>query len=165
MHKLISIFLFSFMLTSGVAFVPTTAIAGPYETFEFDSPEKEKLFHKLSEELRCVVCQNQSIAESNAELAQDLRHKIYAMLNEGKSEKEITDFMVERYGDFVLYRPPVEPKTWLLWFGPVIAFFVGLIFVVRFLKSQSEKKPAPSLSEKDLERVKNLHAQKTGEQK
>lgn len=148
-----------------LVFVPAVAFAVPYETFEFDSPEKEKLFHKLSEELRCVVCQNQSIAESNAKLAQDLRHKIYSMLNEGKSEKEITDFMVQRYGDFVLYRPPLEPKTWILWFGPAIAFVFGLVFVVRLLKSQSAKKPAPDLSEEDLERIKDLHAQQSGEQK
>ncbi len=165
MYKLTVTFLLSLLLISGLSFVPATVFAGPYEVFEFDSPEKEKLFHKLSEELRCVVCQNQSIAESNAELAQDLRQKIYTMLSEGKSEREITDFMVQRYGDFVLYRPPVEPKTWLLWFGPFIAFVIGLIFVVRFLIAQSEKKPAQSLTDEDLERVKNLHAQQGGEKK
>ncbi len=159
MSKLFSILLLSIVLIPGLVFVPTSSFAVPYETFKFDSPETEKTFHKLSEELRCVVCQNQSIAESNAALAQDLRHKIYTMLSEGKSEKEITDFMVQRYGDFVLYRPPFEPKTWLLWFGPALGFIFLLVFAVRFMKSQSEKAPMESLSDEELERIKKLHEQ------
>ncbi len=158
MSKLISILLFSVVLISGFVFLPSVALAVPYETFEFDSPETEKMFHTINEELRCVVCQNQSISESNAELAQDLRQKVYTMLKEGKSEKEITDFMVQRYGEFVLYRPPFEPKTWLLWFGPAIAFLLFLVFAVRFLKSQSAKPQVKSLSEEDLKRIKDLHA-------
>ncbi|MBN4063837.1 cytochrome c-type biogenesis protein CcmH [Cardiobacterium sp. AH-315-I02] len=148
----------------GLIFVPSVSLAVPYATFEFDSPETEKMFHTINEELRCVVCQNQSIAESNAELAQDLRQKVYTMLQEGKSEKEITGFMVQRYGEFILYRPPFEAKTWLLWFGPGIAFILLLVFAVRFMKSQSAKAPVESLSGKDLERVKKLHAQ-NGEKK
>lgn len=153
MSKLISILLFSMVL------VPSVVMAVPYETFEFDSPESEKMFHTINEELRCVVCQNQSIAESNAKLAQDLRQKVYTMIKQGKSEKDITDFMVQRYGEFVLYRPPFEAKTWLLWFGPVIAFILLLVFAMRFMKLQSTKKPAKSLSEEDLKRIKDLHAQ------
>ncbi len=132
--------------------------AAPIETFQFDSPETEKVFHKLSEELRCLVCQNQNIAESNADLAKDLRLEIYTMLSDGKTEEEIVSFMVDRYGDYVLYRPPFKPMTWLLWFGPVIAFFIGLIFVVRYMKSQNMRKQTESLSEADVERIKDLHA-------
>ncbi len=132
--------------------------AAPIETFQFDSPEKEKIFHKLSEELRCLVCQNQSVAESNADLAKDLRMEIYSMLSEGKSEDEIVSFMVDRYGDYVLYRPPFKPMTWLLWFGPIIIFFVGMIFVVRYIKAQNMSKQVESLSEEEIERIKNLHA-------
>jgi len=132
--------------------------AAPIETFQFDSPETEKVFHKLSEELRCLVCQNQNVAESNADLAKDLRLEIYTMLTDGKTEEEIVSFMVDRYGDYVLYRPPFKPMTWLLWFGPLIAFFIGLIFVVRYMKSQNMNKQAESLSEADVERIKNLHA-------
>ncbi|MCH2219517.1 MAG: cytochrome c-type biogenesis protein CcmH [Dechloromonas sp.] len=80
-----------------------------------DDPVAEKRLTKLSEELRCLVCQNQNIADSNAELAQDLRREIRGMIKEGKSDKEIIDFMVARYGDFVLYRPPVQGNTLLLW--------------------------------------------------
>lgn len=135
------------------------AISAPVETFQFDSPETEKTFHKLSEELRCLVCQNQNVAESNADLAKDLRLEIYTMLSDGKTEDEIVDFMVQRYGDYVLYRPPLKPMTWLLWFGPVIIFAIALVFVVRFLKSQDDATQTDSLSKDDIERIKNLHAE------
>ena len=154
MYKFIS----KLILLIVVAF-SLSAIAAPIETFKFDSPETEKVFHKLSEELRCLVCQNQNIAESNADLAKDLRLEIYTMLSDGKSEDEIVDFMVQRYGDYVLYRPPFKPMTWLLWFGPAIVFAFGLVFVVRFMKSQASKKQVESLSDEDMQRIKNLHAE------
>ena len=81
------------------------------------------------------------------------------MLTKGKSEEEIVDFMVQRYGDYVLYRPPFKPMTWLLWFGPVIVFFFGLIYVVRLMKSQSAEIQTVNLSEEEIERLKNLHAE------
>lgn len=139
--------------------ISMTALAAPIETFQFDSPETEKVFHKLSEEIRCLVCQNQNIAESNADLAKDLRLEIYTMLSKGKTEDEIVDFMVERYGDYVLYRPPFKPMTWLLWFGPIIVFAFGLVFVVRFMKSQNMGKQRESLSEEEMDRIKDLHAE------
>jgi len=154
MYKFISILALAITLS----FSPG-AISAPIETFKFDSPETEKIFHKLSEELRCLVCQNQNIAESNADLAKDLRLEIYTMLSQGKTEDEIVDFMVQRYGDYVLYRPPFKPLTWVLWIGPVIIFVLGLIFVVRFMKSQNTVVAPESLSEEEIERIKNLHAQ------
>lgn len=138
---------------------PAITVAAPIETFKFDSPEAEKTFHKLSEELRCLVCQNQNIAESNADLAKDLRLEIYTMLKKGKTEAEIVDFMVQRYGDYVLYRPPFRPMTWLLWFGPAIVFAIGLFFVLRFMRSQKTDAQMESLSDADIERIKNLHAE------
>jgi cytochrome c-type biogenesis protein CcmH len=138
----------------------STVIAAPIETFKFESVEAEKTFHKLSEELRCLVCQNQNIAESNADLAKDLRLEIYTMLTDGKSESDIVDFMVQRYGDYVLYRPPFKPMTWLLWFGPAIIFLLGLVIAVRYLKSQSTEVQDESLSEEEIERIKNLHAER-----
>ena len=138
------------------------SVAAPIETFQFDSPETEKVFHKLSEELRCLVCQNQNIAESNADLAQDLRLEIYTMLSQGKTEEEIVDFMVQRYGDYVMYRPPFNPMTWLLWFGPIIAFVFGLFFVVRYMKAQAGSTQQSSLTEEENERIKNLHAEQDG---
>lgn len=154
MKKIISI-----LLLSGALIFSLESAAAPIETFKFESAETEKVFHKLSEELRCLVCQNQNIAESNADLAKDLRLEIYTMLSEGKTEDEIVDFMVERYGDYVLYRPPFKPMTWLLWFGPVIVFIFGLIYVVRLMKSQSAEVAPDSLSEEEIERIKNLHAE------
>jgi len=154
MHKFISNSIFLALL-----FFSLSATAAPIETYKFDSPETEKIFHKLSEELRCLVCQNQNIAESNADLAKDLRLEIYTMLSAGKTEDEIVGFMVKRYGDYVLYRPPFKPMTWLLWFGPAIAFVIGLTFVVRFMKSQKMNAQTEALSEEDVERIKNLHAE------
>ncbi len=154
MYKFISKLILLIVVTFSLS-----SVAAPVETFKFDSPETEKVFHKLSEELRCLVCQNQNIAESNADLAKDLRLEIYNMLSDGKSEDEIVDFMVQRYGDYVLYRPPFKPMTWLLWFGPAIVFAFGLVFVVRYMKSQASKKQVESLSDEDLKRIKNLHAE------
>lgn len=133
--------------------------AGSIEAYTFENKEQEQVYQSLIEDLRCLVCQNQNIAESNAELAKDMRRKTHEMVTQGKTEKEISEFMVTRYGDFVLYRPPFEPMTWLLWFGPLIIFLIGLIFVVRFMKSQKDGAQTESLSKEDIERIKNLHAE------
>lgn len=85
-------------------------------------PERMK---RLSEELRCLVCQNQTLADSNAELAVDLKRQIEVLLKQGQSDAQIRDYMVARYGDFVLYRPPVQRTTWLLWFGPFVMLAGG----------------------------------------
>ncbi len=154
MYKFISKLLLMIVLSYSIA-----TVAAPIETFKFNSPEKEKIFHKLSEELRCLVCQNQSVAESNADLARDLRLEIYTMLSSGKTEEEIVSFMVDRYGDYVLYRPPFKPMTWLLWFGPFIVFIISLVFAIRFMTSQSMNKQADCLNEEEIERIKNLHAE------
>jgi cytochrome c-type biogenesis protein CcmH len=106
------------------------------ETFTFDSPEQEEQFKKLSGELRCLVCQNQSIGDSNAELAQDLRREVYEMIKAGQSDTEIVSFLVARYGDFVLYKPPVTKATALLWVGPFLLIAVGLFFLIRFIRTR-----------------------------
>ena len=102
-------------------------------------PVAEKRLQGLSEELRCLVCQNQTIADSNAELAQDLRKEIRGMIKEGKTDKEIIDFMVVRYGDFVLYRPPVKGITLLLWGGPVALMLLGLFALIRYLRQRATR--------------------------
>ena len=94
---------------------------------------------KLAEELRCLVCQNQTIAESNAELAQDLRRQINEQIAQGRSDSQIVDYMVNRYGDFVLYRPPMKPTTVFLWFGPVLLLLAGMGFLVFYLRSRRER--------------------------
>ena len=100
-------------------------------------PVAEKRLQALSAELRCLVCQNQTIADSNAELAQDLRREVRAMIKDGKSDQQIIDFMVTRYGDFVLYRPPVKGITLLLWGGPVVLLVLGLIVLVRYQRRRA----------------------------
>ena len=121
-------------------------------------PVAEKRLLKLSEELRCLVCQNQNIADSNAELAQDLRREIRTMIGAGKSDKEIIDFMVVRYGDFVLYRPPVKGTTLLLWGGPVILLVFGIFILVRYQRRRAERVAAEDkpLSAEDARRAEAL---------
>jgi len=96
----------------------------------FEDPAQQARYERLTSELRCLVCQNQTIADSNAELAQDLRRQTRNMIRDGKTDAEITQFMTERYGDFVLYRPPLKPTTWLLWGAPVILLLFGAIAAV-----------------------------------
>lgn len=101
-------------------------------------PVAEKRLNEISEELRCLVCQNESIAGSRADLAVDLRREIRTMIREGKSDAQILEFMVERYGDFVLYRPPVKPVTWALWFGPGILLLLAGYGVWRLVRRKPE---------------------------
>ena len=100
------------------------------------TPQHEERYYCLLDELRCLVCQNQTIAESDADLAKDLRSEVKKMLQAGATDSEITEFMVSRYGDFVLYRPPVKPRTWLLWFGPLIFLVIALVVLTRLLRKQ-----------------------------
>jgi len=109
------------------------------ELLTFDSPQHEQRYKKLIAELRCLVCQNQNLADSDAELAQDLRNITYNMISEGSDDDEIIDFMVARYGDFVLYRPPFKTSTLLLWIGPFIILLIGVLsaaLVIRRRKRQ-----------------------------
>ncbi|MCK5334976.1 MAG: cytochrome c-type biogenesis protein CcmH [Gammaproteobacteria bacterium] len=110
-------------------------IAG-VEVNEFDNKEDEQQFKVLVNELRCLVCQNQNLADSNAELAQDLRKEVYQMIQKGQSNEEIIEFMVSRYGDFVLYRPPFKPVTLILWLGPFFILLFAVIFLIVFIKKK-----------------------------
>lgn len=98
--------------------------------------EEEARFHALTAELRCVQCQNQSLADSNAQIAQDLRREVLALMQDGRSDAQIRQFLVERYGEFVLYRPRLEPRTWLLWFGPVALLLAGAGGLIRVIRRQ-----------------------------
>ena len=117
------------------------SVQAKIETKEFANAQMEEDYASLVLELRCLVCQNQSLSDSNAELAVDMRSKVFKMLNEGKSKTEVADFMVARYGDFVLYRPPVKLSTFLLWFGPLIFFVIAAFIVFSFMRRQSAEKP------------------------
>ena len=96
------------------------------DTYEFKDDAARERYRILTEELRCPKCQNQNIADSDAPIAKDLRNEIHRMLGEGKSDDEIVDFLVARYGDFVRYKPPVNERTWLLWYGPWLLLGGGL---------------------------------------
>jgi cytochrome c-type biogenesis protein CcmH len=115
--------------------------------------EVEKRMVAISEELRCLVCQNESLSGSHAELAQDLRREIRKMIADGKSDKEILDFMVDRYGDFVRYRPPMKPTTWLLWGGPFLLLAGGIGALITFLRRRAKDSAAPVLSEEERRRA------------
>jgi cytochrome c-type biogenesis protein CcmH len=117
------------------------SVQAKIETREFTNAQMEEDYTSLVVELRCLVCQNQSLSDSNAELAVDMRTKVFKMLSEGKSKDEIAAFMVARYGDFVLYRPPVKTSTFLLWFGPLIFLVIAAFIVFSFIRRQSNEKP------------------------
>ncbi len=104
----------------------------------FTDSGQQQAYKNLTAELRCLVCQNQNIADSNAELAQDLRNQVYNMLQQGKSEAEIVDYMTQRYGDFVLYRPAFNYKTLLLWLGPAVFLLMGMITIYAFARSKAK---------------------------
>jgi cytochrome c-type biogenesis protein CcmH len=108
------------------------------EAYEFDTPEMEADYNNLVDELRCLVCQNQNLAESDADLAQDLRRETYEMLQQGKTPQQVVEFMVARYGDFVLYRPQFKSSTYLLWLGPFLLLVVVLVIVLRRLRAASK---------------------------
>jgi cytochrome c-type biogenesis protein CcmH len=106
-----------------------------------EDPALEARMQAIAVELRCLVCQNQTIADSSADLAVDLRNQVKQMLREGKSQREIIDYMTARYGDFVLYRPPVKGTTMLLWYGPALALLAGLAALVVTLRRRSRRAP------------------------
>ena len=119
------------LIIVGLWIAPTQAAI---EAYQFDSAEMEADYQQLIEELRCLVCQNQNLAGSDADLARDLRRETYQMLQQGKSQQEVVDFMVARYGDFVLYRPQFKSSTYLLWLGPFLLLLLVLYLVVRRLR-------------------------------
>jgi len=130
--------LFALAFLAAMAFSAQAKDAVPIAS----DPALEQRLNKLTENLRCLVCQNQSIADSNAGLAVDLKNQVREMMVQGQSDQQIADFMVQRYGDFVLFRPPVKTSTWLLWFGPLLLLLAGgaglLRKIVRQRKSASD---------------------------
>lgn len=139
-----------FLTSLALAAALAAASAGAFtlEEYQFDSPAQQAEFRELIGKLRCLVCQNESLAASQADLAKDLRDEVYKMLRAGKSHDEVLDFLVERYGDFVLYEPPLKPSTYVLWFGPFILIGIGAVFMVRALL---RKKATPEADLTDAE--------------
>jgi cytochrome c-type biogenesis protein CcmH len=132
-----------------------SATFGADSPLVFGSAEQEARFKKLMTELRCLVCQNQSLEDSHAPLAQDLRNQAYAMMRDGASDEDIRGYMVDRYGDFVLYRPAFRPLTFLLWFGPLLLLLIAAAVAWRWLGAQQVAEGA-ELSEADDARARRL---------
>lgn len=105
----------------------------------FEDPTLQARYVKLIHELRCLVCQNETIADSNADLAAELRRSVHQMIAKGQSDRQILDFLKARYGDFVLYRPPLEPKTWLLWGAPGILLVIGALVFVHIVRQRASQ--------------------------
>ncbi len=110
-----------------------------------EDPVVEQRLVIIAEELRCLVCQNESLAGSRADLANDLRREVRTLIKAGKSDAEIKEFLVSRYGDFVLYRPPVKPTTWLLWFGPLLLLLGAVWLLISIIKRNQKQKNTPVL--------------------
>jgi len=145
--KLVSVLALCLLLGAG-----TTHAGVTLEAFKFDSKAEEQHFKDLIEELRCLVCQNQSLLDSDAELAHDLRAEVYDMIQAGKSDEEIVTFLVERYGDFVLYNPPVKPSTWLIWFGPFVLLLIAAFLLLRAVRRQKNT-PAHEITPEERARL------------
>jgi len=136
--------------------VQASAVVEGYK-YQFETEEEVQRFNGLAEVLRCPKCQNQNLADSNAPVASDMREKVYELMQDGQNDDQIVDYLVARYGDFVHYKPPVRAETWLLWFGPLIAFLIGLL-VLRQLRSKQTTKQAQPLTDEEraqLERLKS----------
>jgi cytochrome c-type biogenesis protein CcmH len=126
-----------------------------------DNPQVEARLKTLAVELRCLVCQNQTLADSNAPLAEDLRREVREMITKGMSDREIIDFLVQRYGDFVLYRPPWKATTSLLWLGPFLLLIAGATALVLALRRRQKKLADVTLSEEEHNRVAQLLSEGT----
>lgn len=125
------------MLTLVVSFSAIAQVSEVPEPLVFANQQQQERFDKLTLELRCLVCQNQNLADSDAPLAHDLRREVHQMLISGQSNEQIKQFLVERYGDFVLYRPPVQKNTYLLWLAPLLLLLAGGLILRSSIKKRS----------------------------
>jgi len=133
-----------------------TAYASPVDTYEFKDEVTKIRFNALTKELRCPKCQNQNLADSNSPIAADLRREVYELLQQGKADIEIVDFMVNRYGDFVLYRPRVSSLTYILWFGPALLLLFGVIIVVLIIRRRAIPEAEQALSVEQKNQLDNI---------
>ncbi len=139
-----------------VVVAANNAVASAIDTYEFDDEVTKIRFQALSKELRCPKCQNQNLADSNSPIAADLRKELYELLQQGKADSEIVDFMVNRYGEFVLYRPRVSSLTYVLWFGPAVLILIGIIVVIVVVRRKPAENAKVALSAEQQDKLKNL---------
>ena len=125
------------------------AHAQAIEPFPFTNHAQELRFQHLTASLRCPMCQNETLADSNAPIARDLRNQIFRMMQQGRSDAQIKQFLVDRYSDYVLYDPPVKPSTWLLWFGPLLILLLGGAVVVNAIRKRSGQVTSADLPPED----------------
>jgi len=125
------------------------------ESFTFPTKVEEQHFKDVIGQLRCLVCQNETLADSDADLAHDLRAEVYEMMKSGKSDKEVIDFLVNRYGDFVLYNPPVKPSTYLIWYGPFVLLAIAALLLIRAVGRQRQVRE-PEISAEERKRLERL---------
>ncbi|MCC8361754.1 cytochrome c-type biogenesis protein CcmH [Lysobacter sp. A6] len=136
------LFALLFAVSSLFATLPAQAQVGTdVAPLQFQDKAEEARFHALVAELRCVMCQNQSLADSNAQIAYDLRREVLDLMREGRSDAEIKEFLVARYGEFVLYRPRMEATTWLLWLGPALLLLAGGFVIARIVRKRATTTP------------------------
>ncbi|MGE5145887.1 MAG: cytochrome c-type biogenesis protein [Candidatus Eiseniibacteriota bacterium] len=132
-----------------VLFAPFAPVAYAIDPLPFKDRAEEVRFQHLTKQLRCLVCQNQDLADSDAGLAKDLRKQVFDMMRDGKSDEQIKQYLVARYNDFVLYDPPLKPGTWILWFTPLVLVVVGAFVVARILRRRSAQAAAQPRAEID----------------
>jgi len=144
-----------FLLLLLVASLPGLGMAKEAQPAS-DDPVLEERVMNLSKELRCLVCQNETLADSRADLAEDLRNQIREQMKAGKSDKEIVGYLTQRYGKFILYNPPVDPTTYLLWFGPFVLLLAGLFLLFRFVKQRRELIADQPLTSDERQRAEEL---------
>ncbi|MBV1789372.1 cytochrome c-type biogenesis protein CcmH [Marinobacterium sp. D7] len=147
------------LLLGGLLALGSVTAQATIEAYEFDDKATEERFQQLTEELRCPKCQNNNIADSNSPIASDLRREVYRMLNQGASDDEVIDFMVTRYGEFVLYRPRVTEMTWILWYGPFVLLGIGALAVLlisRRRRQSTAEGPKVGLDAAERERLNQL---------
>ncbi len=154
-RKQTTLWLTAILVFSVVNLIVAVRVDAAIDILEFDSLQQEQQYQDLIDELRCLVCQNQNLADSNAGLAQDLRERTYQMVRSGKSDDEIVDYMVERYGEFVMYRPPLRTSTYLLWFGPVIFLVLAGVTAALYTRRMRDKK-AVKLSPEERRKAQQL---------
>src|SRR5882672_11521042 len=140
------------------------AIFSCFRLFASDNRELEKRVMALSRQLRCLVCQNETLAESPVDLAEELRGQIREQMKAGKSDKEIISYLTDRYGKFILYNPPVDPTTYLLWFGPFVLLLAGLAVLFRYVKRRRELIIEQPLSASERRRAEALLGTKQGKE-